>query len=46
MEARDFFIRYGWIILVLLLVVLSKVILRVLFGMIIVPQNRIGLVTK
>ncbi len=38
--------KYWWIILVILIPLLYKVILRVLFGMIIVPQNRIGLVTK
>jgi len=46
MEAKEFLLRYGWILVVLLLMVLYKFILRVLFGMIIVPQNRIGLVTK
>lgn len=46
MEAREFFMKYWWIILVILIPLLYKVILRVLFGMIIVPQNRIGLVTK
>ncbi len=46
MDAKEFLTRYGWILVVLLLMVLYKFILRVLFGMIIVPQNRIGLVTK
>lgn len=46
MDAKEFLLRYGWIIVVLLLLILSKVILRVLFGMVIVPENRIGLVTK
>lgn len=46
MDAKEFLLRYGWILVVLLLLILSKVILRVLFGMVIVPENRIGLVTK
>jgi len=46
MEARDFFIHWGWVILVILALLFIKSILRVFFGMIIVPENRIGLVTK
>jgi len=46
MEAKEFLLRYGWIIVVLVLLLLFKVILRALFGMVIVPENRIGLVTK
>lgn len=42
----DFLINYWWIVLLIICVVLSKVILRLLFGMVIVPEDRIGLVTK
>ncbi|MFT3753849.1 MAG: SPFH domain-containing protein [Paludibacter sp.] len=42
----EFFIYYWWIILIIVCVVLYKYILRFLFGMIIVPEDRIGLVTK
>ncbi|GAO41363.1 SPFH domain-containing protein [Flavihumibacter petaseus] len=37
---------YWWIALVLSFVLFYKFILRVFFGMVIVPENRIGLVTK
>lgn len=46
MEAKEFLLRYGWIVVVVILLLLVKVILRALFGMVIVPENRIGLVTK
>ncbi len=46
MEARDFIAHYWWIIVLLLSVIFYKFILRVFFGMVIVPENRIGLVTK
>src|SRR6516225_3147425 len=35
-----------WIILLILSIALYKYILRFLFGMVIVPEDRIGLVTK
>jgi len=38
--------NWWWIVLVILFLVLYKFILRVFFGMVIVPENRIGLVTK
>src|SRR6195952_4827226 len=38
--------NWWWIILLILFLVLYKFILRVFFGMVIVPENRIGLVTK
>ncbi|MGZ4079233.1 MAG: SPFH domain-containing protein, partial [Bacteroidia bacterium] len=41
-----FLISYWWIIVLVLMIVLYKVILRILCGMIIIPQDRIGLVTK
>ena len=37
---------FWWIILIVLSVVLYKFVLRVFFGMVIVPENKIGLVTK
>lgn len=37
---------YGWLLLILIGVVLYKFVLRVFFGMVIVPEDRIGLVTK
>jgi len=42
----NFFSNYWWVILIVLCVVLYKYILRFLFGMVIVPEDRIGLVTK
>ena len=38
--------HYWWVIVLLLCLFLYKFILRVFFGMVIVPENRIGLVTK
>lgn len=37
---------YWWILVLVLVIVLYKVILRILFGMVIIPEDRIGLVTK
>ena len=37
---------YVWILVVVLCLILYKYILRFLFGMVIVPEDRIGLVTK
>jgi uncharacterized membrane protein YqiK len=42
----DFFLNYWWVLLIILCIVLYKYILRMLFGMVIVPEDRIGLVTK
>ncbi|MTK53374.1 SPFH domain-containing protein [Paludibacter sp.] len=42
----DILIGYWWIIPIVLCVVLYKIILRFLCGMVIVPEDRIGLVTK
>ncbi len=39
-------ISYWWVFLVVFSLVLYKYILRFLFGMVIVPEDRIGLVTK
>ena len=38
--------QYWWILFILLCLILYKYILRFLFGMVIVPEDRIGLVTK
>lgn len=38
--------NWWWLLLLLLCLILYKFILRVFFGMVIVPENRIGLVTK
>ncbi len=46
MNLADFFINYWWILLILIFPLFYKFILRVFFGMVIVPENRIGLVTK
>lgn len=39
-------INYWWVIVLLFCLILYKYILRFLFGMVIVPEDRIGLVTK
>ncbi|MES2648893.1 MAG: SPFH domain-containing protein [Bacteroidota bacterium] len=46
MGFAELFMSYWWILLLLVCLLLYKVILRVFFGMVIVPENRIGLVTK
>ncbi len=46
MDIPHFIISYWWILLVLIFPLFYKFILRVFFGMVIVPENRIGLVTK
>lgn len=38
--------NYWWVLVALLCLVLYKYILRFLFGMVIVPEDRIGLITK
>jgi len=43
---NDFLMHYWWIGLILLSIIFYKFVLRVFFGMVIVPENRIGLVTK
>ena len=42
----DIITTYWWIILIVLSVLFYKFVLRVFFGMVIVPEDRIGLVTK
>src|SRR6478609_892292 len=39
-------LNYWWVLLVILSLFLYKFILRVFFGMVIVPEDKIGLVTK
>ena len=46
MNIQTLLANYWWILVILFSLVLYKFILRFLFGMIIVPENRIGLVTK
>ena len=42
----DVLIGYWWVLLIFLSLILYKIILRVFFGMVIVPEDKIGLVTK
>lgn len=42
----DFFSSYWWVFVLIICIVLYKYILRFLFGMVIVPENRLGLVIK
>ena len=46
MNLSDFMANYWWILVILFSLILYKFILRFLFGMVIVPENKIGLVTK
>lgn len=46
MDFSDFLNGYWWILVIAVSLILYKFILRFLFGMVIVPENRIGLVTK
>ena len=46
MNAADFFMSYWWILVLALSILFYKFILRVFFGMVIVPESKIGLVTK
>lgn len=43
---ESFLANYWWTIVILVCIILYKYILRFLFGMVIVPEDRIGLVTK
>src|SRR6218665_508635 len=42
----DLILSYWWVIILVLSVILYKFVLRVFFGMVIVPEDKIGLVTK
>jgi uncharacterized membrane protein YqiK len=46
MDIPSLFASYWWILVLIISIVLYKFILRVFFGMIIVPEDSIGLVTK
>lgn len=46
MSFSAMFAHYWWVLLIVLTLVFYKLILRFLFGMVIVPEDRIGLVTK
>src|SRR3954447_25693180 len=46
MEFSQLFMAYWWVLVLLVCLILYKVILRVFFGMVIVPENRIGHVTE
>lgn len=46
MNFFELILAYWWILVILLSIVFYKFILRVFFGMVIVPEDRIGLVTK
>lgn len=46
MDLANFFTNYWWVLAILVSLVMYKFILRFLFGMVIVPEDRIGLVTK
>lgn len=46
MSLPIFFAHYWWLLFLIFSLFLYKFILRVFFGMVIVPENRIGLVTK
>lgn len=41
-----FFSSYGWLIVLVLCASMYKIILRFFFGMVIIPENSIGLITK
>ncbi|MBS1583208.1 MAG: flotillin family protein [Bacteroidetes bacterium] len=44
--SENMLLHYWWVILVVIALALYKFILRVFFGVVIVPEDRIGLVTK
>lgn len=46
MSFTDVLTSYWWAIVLILVLVFYKIILRVIFGMVIVPEDKIGLVTK
>lgn len=46
MNLSDLFFTYWWVLLIFFSLIFYKFVLRVFFGMVIVPENRIGLVTK
>jgi uncharacterized membrane protein YqiK len=46
MTATQFFTTWGWVFALIIFLILYKFILRVFCGMVIVPENRLGLVMK
>jgi uncharacterized membrane protein YqiK len=46
MNFTGFMTNYWWILVILFSLLLYRFILRFLFGMVVVPENKIGLVTK
>ncbi|MEP6713843.1 MAG: flotillin family protein, partial [Ferruginibacter sp.] len=46
MDTQQLLATYWWVIVLVISLILYKFILRVFFGMVIVPENRLGLVTK
>ena len=46
MDAQQLMANYWWVLVILFSLLFYKFILRVFFGMVIVPENRLGLVTK
>src|SRR5919206_3771597 len=46
MNLPELLMNYWWILVILVFLLFYKFILRMFFGMVIVPENRIGLVTK
>ena len=46
MNSSNLIANYWWVLAIIASLFLYKFILRFLFGMVIVPENRIGLVTK
>jgi hypothetical protein len=45
MEANDL-LAFWWVLPIVASIVLYKIVLRFFFGMVIVPENKMGLVTK
>lgn len=46
MDFALLFFAYWWVLVILLSIIFYKFVLRVFFGMVIVPEDKIGLVTK
>ncbi|MFM7021573.1 MAG: SPFH domain-containing protein [Flavobacteriales bacterium] len=46
MNPKELIFSYWWVLVIVLMLVFYRFILRVLFGMVIIPEDKIGLVTK
>ncbi len=46
MDIASLFFAYWWVLVILFSLIFYKFVLRVFFGMVIVPEDKIGLVTK